>query len=364
MRPLEPAKKRRPRTKNILDRVKERCLRNHDDQMDLEGDDTGHPEQAMLDRIQEVKLAREHALRDAEDGDSDITSLGNSHANSRVNSLKDGDIRRPSSVSRKSSTVPGNLPQIIIESEAADLQEDVSEKSKMLREDDANENNVSKSNGALPSLRPSALPRHILGEVQKMNGHIPQRTDLSNESYKGQDKAFLLANTDEPIQNGLLLSVNGEETKKKSSSTANVWGLHPVRKRRVPPGVDKEDYARPLYRRDIFYSGSILHIHEFRSQPDFKQYVASITTIPNEISPDKEGRIWKTIPLPKAAKDILRQMLDPSLLRDPVFLIACLGEIFGFVGLFVPFVFVAERAIHLGVSDTNAAFLLSVIGKC
>ena len=50
-------------------------------------------------------------------------------------------------------------------------------------------------------------------------------------------------------------------------------------------------------------------------------------------------------------------------MQDPVFLISCFGEIFGFIGLFVPFVFVAERAIKLGIEDTQAAFLLSVIGR-
>ncbi len=46
-----------------------------------------------------------------------------------------------------------------------------------------------------------------------------------------------------------------------------------------------------------------------------------------------------------------------------MFIIALMGEIFGFIGLFVPFVYVTERAIELGIKDTEAAFLLSVIGK-
>ncbi len=46
-----------------------------------------------------------------------------------------------------------------------------------------------------------------------------------------------------------------------------------------------------------------------------------------------------------------------------MFIIALMGEIFGFIGLFVPFVYVTERAIGLGVKDTEAAFLLSVIGQ-
>ena len=36
----------------------------------------------------------------------------------------------------------------------------------------------------------------------------------------------------------------------------------------------------------------------------------------------------------------------------------------GFLGIFVPFVFVADRAMSLGVGKDQAAMLLSVIGKC
>ena len=50
-------------------------------------------------------------------------------------------------------------------------------------------------------------------------------------------------------------------------------------------------------------------------------------------------------------------------LQDPIFIIALLGEVFGFIGLFVPFVYVTERAIEMGIKDTDAAFLLSVIGR-
>lgn len=48
--------------------------------------------------------------------------------------------------------------------------------------------------------------------------------------------------------------------------------------------VSKKDLARPLYRKDIFYSGSVSHIPEYKSQPDMKSYVTSYTTIPGEVA--------------------------------------------------------------------------------
>jgi len=55
-------------------------------------------------------------------------------------------------------------------------------------------------------------------------------------------------------------------------------------------------------------------------------------------------------------------MTDVALLRDPLFFIPCLANLFGAFGLFIPFVYMTKRAVELGVPETQAAFLLSVIG--
>jgi len=55
-------------------------------------------------------------------------------------------------------------------------------------------------------------------------------------------------------------------------------------------------------------------------------------------------------------------MTDLTLLRNPVFLIPCLANLFAAIGLFIPFVYVVNRAVTFGVPPENAAFLISVIG--
>ena len=62
--------------------------------------------------------------------------------------------------------------------------------------------------------------------------------------------------------------------------------------------------------------------------------------------------------------DMLLQMTDVSLLKNPVFLIPCLANLFAAIGLFIPFVYIVDRAVSLGVQPENAAFLISVIGWC
>jgi len=57
-------------------------------------------------------------------------------------------------------------------------------------------------------------------------------------------------------------------------------------------------------------------------------------------------------------------MTDSSLLANPVFLIPCVANMFAVIGLFIPFVYIVDRAVALGIQPENAAFLISVIGQC
>ena len=46
-----------------------------------------------------------------------------------------------------------------------------------------------------------------------------------------------------------------------------------------------------------------------------------------------------------------------------MFLIPCLANLFAAIGLFIPFVYVVDRSVALGVKPEMAAFLISVIGQ-
>ena len=84
--------------------------------------------------------------------------------------------------------------------------------------------------------------------------------------------------------------------------------------RKLPVGVHREDFARPLYRRDIFYSGSVLHVPEFSSHPNIRNYVKSVTTIPDEFETEEGSYICRCIPISKSAKDTLKQVIRFCLL--------------------------------------------------
>ena len=107
-----------------------------------------------------------------------------------------------------------------------------------------------------------ALPSHMVGEMS--NGvNAPLNRSLPNFLTKAS-----LTLTDETNPNDVIKSRSMNEL------TANGIHKHSHLHHRRRKGIQKEDYARPLYRKDIFYSGSVMHITEFRSQPDIRSYVS------------------------------------------------------------------------------------------
>ena len=170
------------------------------------------------------------------------------------------------------------------------------------------------------------------------------------------------------VVNGVNRQVSITGGGKPEEFHSDVWAIKKVASRNDSlkvAGHNKADYSRPMYRKDIFYRGSIYNVAEYhQSQQVIETYLKSMTSIPDDVKPEREAGVWRACScLPKTFTDVLKQMFDLSILRDPVFLIACLANMLGFLGIFVPFVFVSNRAISLGVEPGKAALLLSVIGE-
>ncbi len=84
----------------------------------------------------------------------------------------------------------------------------------------------------------------------------------------------------------------------------------------------KEDLRRPLVRKDIFYAGSIQHLPEYKHHEHRDSYVRSITSIPEDSTDSvPEGCCAKFRQKMKSTCSVMKQMLDLTLLANPVFLI-------------------------------------------
>ncbi|XP_055317435.1 monocarboxylate transporter 1 isoform X4 [Sitodiplosis mosellana] len=133
--------------------------------------------------------------------------------------------------------------------------------------------------------------------------------------------------------------------------------------------------VRPLSRKDIFYSGSVTNLREYQSQKSLTNYrnsVISLTKYEKDardardgISEVEKGEQYDLCPclvLPESFKSAISTMLDVSLLKDPVFMLIGISNLFGMAGLYVPFVYLVDAASLNGIPANSASFLISIIG--
>ena len=110
----------------------------------------------------------------------------------------------------------------------------------------------------------------------------------------------------------------------QSRTTSGSSAMQRASHRRV---IAKRDAARPLYRQDIFYSGSVTSIPEYRSTADMTSYVQSYTNMP---TPGGERGVLAECCLPLSS--VLVRMLDVTLLRSFTFLTLCIAGVFAMTG--------------------------------
>uniref|UniRef100_A0A915PIC1 Major facilitator superfamily (MFS) profile domain-containing protein n=1 Tax=Setaria digitata TaxID=48799 RepID=A0A915PIC1_9BILA len=168
----------------------------------------------------------------------------------------------------------------------------------------------------------------------------------------------------------------------------------------VASSVNPKEFNKPLNRRDIFYSGSIRNLPEFKSEgSNYQSYRESQISIPTSVvsqviigtgmsqvegvsdSEDKfdgnhetsrrrgeqldiidyyDDRRCKWVPV--AVRNVLNEMIDISLLKEPAMFLLCISNLFGMLGFYVPFMFLIDMAVAKGYTKGSGSLLLSVIG--
>ncbi|XP_061169913.1 monocarboxylate transporter 14-like [Saccostrea echinata] len=321
MRPLDPPKrkKRKPkiRAKTMIDRVKERAIANRNR--------AGESESSVqigesFAKLQEAKRLREERLK--EEG-SDILSMPSAYFE-KTNKL---------SFSEAGESYCGSpvvdIPKITFSG--------IDGKEIPSPESPRSENFDAKSGSKEAVQRKSREEETTKKEVSDAN--------ILKGVYSHEVEPL--------IENGYAKVAPRQAKDYSSAARLRMGSQH---------NIEKKDYARPMYRQDIFYSGSVNRIPQFTSQPDMHSYITSITTIPGEIEIPPSS-VWDHCTcLPKSIVDTLRDMLDFSILKNVSFVLICVGNLFAMVGFYVPFTYLVDHALEQNVSKTDAAFLLSVIG--
>lgn len=118
--------------------------------------------------------------------------------------------------------------------------------------------------------------------------------------------------------------------------------------------------TRPMYRDDIFFSGSLVRIPQYTSQSSLG-YHMSVTRLPTKRDLLEERQRGCQL-CPEAVRRTLSTMLDTSLLKSPSFMLLAISGFLTMMGFFVPFIFVARRALMAGMAENKALFIVSAIG--
>lgn len=158
-----------------------------------------------------------------------------------------------------------------------------------------------------------------------------------------------------------------------------------------------KDVARPLYRQDIFYSGSVINIDKYQRVEQAREqrpeavpvhaYTASVICIPmatgntgDQLDAAEKQTTAGTVAsnvlqvdsasccadlLPKSVTDVLAAMLNFKLLRVRAFALILIGNLFAMFGFIIPFMYLVDLARGMekqGVSNPPAALLLTYTG--
>ncbi|XP_037075112.1 monocarboxylate transporter 12-B-like isoform X2 [Pollicipes pollicipes] len=123
-------------------------------------------------------------------------------------------------------------------------------------------------------------------------------------------------------------------------------------------GRRSSTHLEVMRRKDIFYSGSLLNIPQYKSNQG--EYEQDVSAAPAD--PAARAIVCGCIQCPADVADTLHDMMGFALLKDPVFLTFAISNFFTSIGFNVPYIYIVDKAIHSGLDRDRASFLLSIVG--
>jgi MCP family monocarboxylic acid transporter-like MFS transporter 14 len=121
---------------------------------------------------------------------------------------------------------------------------------------------------------------------------------------------------------------------------------------------DGVQVARPMYKQDIMYMGSVTKLDEYKREPDRETYIRSHTSLP-AIDESKHQSCGARL---SPAINVIKEMFGVELLKSVMFQVVCVSSFLSMLGFFTPFFFVTSYALSVGIDSGKATMLLSLLG--
>lgn len=195
----------------------------------------------------------------------------------------------------------------------------------------------------------------ILGDDKRLS--VPFSTDVlldGSDNPKGTVPLLKENVVPEPAEKTRRYTISEKRSRTVSENVAGIRS----RKRAMTGG--HVDINRPLYRDDIFFTASLTRLPQYTSQSSIA-YNLSVTRPPTKNDIDEEKKRRCRI-CPESVRRPLANMLDFSLLKSPSFLILAGSGFLTMVGLFIPFIYMTQRAVTAGIDKETAVWLISAVG--
>ncbi|CAH1796576.1 unnamed protein product [Owenia fusiformis] len=225
---------------------------------------------------------------------------------------------------------------------------------------------ITKDNKVVDAKKAKLFPDNKLMDIEeeKLKPKTTVRLENNNAIHEHNDKSETQKETTIINSTPNLLNIHNkalDRVRALKGATKVSFSAEDLRKRVLKKPIQtpeeeeyerkKKEVSRPMYRQDIFYTGSMRSIPEFQSQPDIRSYIKSTTSVNVQ---KEEGRLGPIL-------NVLKDMFDFSILKCLTFDVICFMSVAAMLGFFTPFVYLYMQAIQF-VDPNEAAFLLSIIG--
>uniref|UniRef100_A0A8D9EVM3 Monocarboxylate transporter 9 n=1 Tax=Cacopsylla melanoneura TaxID=428564 RepID=A0A8D9EVM3_9HEMI len=198
------------------------------------------------------------------------------------------------------------------------------------------------NNGTNGNKRPHSVHGHVVVPVVPQNGIISNnQNSMSNGTHPAPNK---LDDSRFALSQPLLWEKGAHVTKSATSITKS---------NRTLTGSNHGGSGL-MHKKDILYFGSVKSIADHSTVPSTEMTVPNEEVVDVKEEPENQGC------LSADTKQTLKEMLDMGLLKDPIFILFTISNIFTSIGFNVPYLYLVKLAEVRKVE--NGDTLLSIIG--
>ncbi|GJQ77081.1 hypothetical protein Trydic_g23652 [Trypoxylus dichotomus] len=120
--------------------------------------------------------------------------------------------------------------------------------------------------------------------------------------------------------------------------------------------------ARPMYRDDILYTGSVAYLPEYRnmSLADPLDFHMSVTRVASPTDLEEDTKYCLCCPV--AIRRPLATMLDFGMFKSLAFTLLAFSGYLTMLGFFVPLTYITAKCVQQGIDKAISAYILSTFG--